>query len=107
MKIKHIDNGFYMLSPQQAAKLCEDGKLPRPGYEKRARIPDDLVLLQARRGTDHLEWEERPLDRTDLGGWILQTKVVIHEGKFVDEWRWAIYFVRNVRYGEKLIWNSR
>lgn len=107
MKIKHLDNGFYLLTPQQAAKLSVDGKLPGPGREKLAKIPDDLVLLQARRCTNALEWEEHPLDRDNLVGWIMQTKVVIHAGKIVNDWMWAIYFCRRGRYGETFIWNSR
>lgn len=108
MQLKHIDNGFYHLTAHQARLLAEDGKLPRPGYEKRAQVSTELVLLQPARCTNELTWVERPLDRTNLIGWILQTKCTWHDGQLLeDPWVWAIYFCRVGRYGETFQWNAR
>ena len=112
MQLKHIDNGFYLLTAHQARTLAVDGKLPRPGYMKQATVPADLVLLRAARHPDRLGniiWEPRPFDvASATGGWIMQTPCSWHDGAVVeDHFVWSVVFCFKARIGEKWIWHAR
>ncbi len=66
--LKYIDNNYYMLSPKQAKEFAVDGKLPRPGYEKKADI-SKLKGLKA-----DIQGRIQPLDISDEdSAWILPT----------------------------------
>lgn len=41
MKIRHLDNSFFLLTPAQAKKLSIENRLPRQGYEIKA-CPEKL-----------------------------------------------------------------
>jgi hypothetical protein len=89
---KHIDNGFFRLPDNAAAKCCVDGKLPRIGHEKRALAPETArFLIECR--SYKLGWKEveRPFQRP-VKGWIKRTRCSWHDGKPIARgWVWAFH----------------
>jgi hypothetical protein len=96
--LKHIDSGFYRLTAPQAKALCVDGKLPRIGYEKRAKAAKELnelaTLFVWNWRASFPEWRERPAgpisERAQT--WIKRTRLSHHDGKAVPAgWVWALH----------------
>jgi hypothetical protein len=94
MKIKHIDNSFYRLTPHQARKLSIESRLPKPGHEIRAN-PAMMaqVTLLTRAHHEGADWVERKdLDASKAEGWIKPTRISWHDGAPVkDGWTWALH----------------
>ena len=62
----YIDNGFYVITRAQAARLC-GGKVPRPGYEKTMRMDGDSPAPSFTTSThEYVIAETRVTCRTDI-----------------------------------------
>ena len=72
---RHISHSFYELSPEEAKSLCVDGRLPAPGYAKKAHPPLQIMERLALDDNQKFKLKE---------GWIQTTR---HWGKTV----WAIH----------------
>lgn len=74
MKIqaRHIDNGFYQITAQEAKRLTVDGELPTHGHQKRAKPLKEInqmVDFILTNGKTHVPAETNPAP------WIQRTMV--------------------------------
>ena len=86
-KVKHIDNGFFILTAQIAKKISIDGELPKCGYAKKSKPTEELLkLVQFQVKRDNL-----PYTPQSKHGWIQKTALSWFEGEPVKKgFVWAI-----------------
>jgi hypothetical protein len=87
MRLRHIDNNFYYLTPRQAKSLCVENVLPKHGYERKAnfeKLKDvELVYRTYSVALSKQHYKQAWISRTPLSYW---------DGKKVEQgFVWAIH----------------
>lgn len=97
MKLKHIDNSFYLLTARQAKDLSIENRLPKPGHEIRADLTKLAKCEFLSRRLMAEGWRRQACQGRDVrDGWIKRTPLTYFEGKPVKSGVvWAVHVTWN------------